>query len=272
MTFLIAYVIALLLIRFLEPHFLFFPTYPDRLGGDWNPRALQRQEVWFNASDGTKLYGWWIPADNAKFTFLAFHGNAGNIADRTYLYEFLRGTPANVFAVEYRGYGRSDGKPSEAGLYQDAEAALKYLLEVNHIERKQIIVLGQSLGTAVAAHVASRNKIGGLILEAPFPSASAVALRAFWFLPGISLLVYSQLDTEKRIKEIDAPLLVIHCEQDPVIPLQFGQKVYEAAHSPKTFAMIKASCHEESAVIAPTQYRTALQAYLKTVEASQTPH
>ena len=96
MTFLIAYVIALLLIRFLEPHFLFFPNYPDRLGGDWNPRALQRQEVWFNASDGTKLYGWWIPADNAKFTFLAFHGNAGNIADRTYLYEFLRGTPANV--------------------------------------------------------------------------------------------------------------------------------------------------------------------------------
>jgi uncharacterized protein len=272
MIFLIAYVIALLLIRFFEPHFLFFPNYPDRLGGDWNPRALPRQEVWFTASDGTKLYGWWIPGDNAKFTFLVFHGNAGNIADRIYLYEFLRSTPANVFAVEYRGYGRSEGKPSEAGLYQDAEGALKYLLEVKQIERKQIIVLGQSLGTAVATRLASRNKIGGLILEAPFPSASAVAQRTFWFLPGISLLVYSQLDTEKRIKEIDAPLLVIHCEQDPVIPLEFGKKVYEAAHPPKTFTLIRASCHEESTLIAPAQYRAALQTYLKAVEANYTAH
>jgi fermentation-respiration switch protein FrsA (DUF1100 family) len=268
----VAYVIVLLLIRFLEPHFLFFPNYPDRLGGDWNPRALERQEVWFNATDGTRLYGWWAPADNAKFTFLAFHGNAGNIADRTYLYEFLRATPANVFAVEYRGYGRSEGSPTETGLYQDADAALKYLIEVKRLERKQIIVFGQSLGTAVATHVASQNKVGGLILEAPFPSASAVAQHTFWFLPGISLLVYSQLDTEKRIKQLDAPLLVVHCEQDPVIPLQFGQKVYEAAHPPKSFVLIKSSCHEESALIAPIEYRNALQTYLQSAEKNPAVH
>jgi len=128
--------------------------------------------------------------------------------------------------------------------------------------------VGQSLGTAVATHLASHNKIGGLILEAPFPSASAMAKRSFWFLPGINLLVYGQLDTEKRIAEVDAPLLIVHCEQDPVIPLAFGQQVYEAAHSPKTFALMKAPCHEESGLIAPTQYRTALQTYLKTVDAA----
>lgn len=272
MTILVAYAIALILLRLFEPHFIFFPNYPDRLGGDWNPRGLQRQEVWLNAADRTKLYAWWIPAGNAKFTFLALHGNAGNIADRAYHYEFLHSTSANVFAVEYRGYGRSEGTPSEAGLYEDAEAALKYLTDVRHIDRKQIIVVGQSLGTAIAAHLASHNKIGGLILEAPFPSASALAQRSFWFLPGISLLVYGQLNTEKRIAVLDAPLLIIHCEQDPVIPISFGQKVYEAAHSPKTFSPIKASCHEEGSLIAPTQYRTALQTYLETIEAAQTAH
>jgi uncharacterized protein len=271
-TVLVAYALVLILIRLFEPYFIFFPNYPDRLGGEWNPRGLQRQEVWFSAADGTKLYGWWIPADNAKFTFLVFHGNAGNIADRTHHYESLRSNPANVFALEYRGYGRSEGTPSEAGLYQDAEAALKYLIEVEHTEGKQIVVVGQSLGTAVATQLALRHKIGGLILEAPFPSASAMAQRSFWFLPGIGLLVYGQLDTEKRIAEVDAPLLIVHCEQDPVIPLPFGQRVYEAAHLPKTFALIKASCHEESSLIAPTQYRTALQTYLKTVEAGQTAH
>jgi len=87
---LLAYEIVLIFIRLFEPHFIFFPDYHNRLGGDWNPRGLQRQEVWFSAADGTKLYGWWIPADKAKFTFLAFQGNAGNIADRTYHYESLR--------------------------------------------------------------------------------------------------------------------------------------------------------------------------------------
>ena len=258
--------------RLIEPRFVFFPELPDHLGGDWNPRTLPREEVRFNAADGTKLYAWWIPADNAKFTFLTFHGNAGNIADRAYHYEFLRATPANVFAVEYRGYGRSEGSPSESGLYEDAESALNFLANEKHIERNHIIVVGQSPGTAVATHLASQNKIGGLILEAPFPSADAMAKHFYSFLPGINLLVYGQLNTERRITEVDAPLLVVHCEQDPVIPLAFGQRVYETAHAPKTFALIKASCHEESSLIAPTQFRTALQTYLKAVEATQEVH
>jgi hypothetical protein len=146
---LIAYLLVLLLVRIFEPRLIFFPNYPDRLDGDWHPRALPVEDVWLAASDGVKLHAWWIPGDNAKFTFLAFHGNASNIANRALTYEFLRSTPVNVFALEYRGYGHSDGKPDEVGVYRDAEAAYQYLVNTKGIERKAIISFGQSLGSAV---------------------------------------------------------------------------------------------------------------------------
>src|SRR5258707_14294505 len=95
---LIGYVLVLALCRIFESRLIFFPNYPDRLGGDWNPRGLGVQDVWLAADDGTKLHAWWIPNDAAKFTFLTFHGNAGNVADRATVYEFLKGTPANVLA------------------------------------------------------------------------------------------------------------------------------------------------------------------------------
>jgi uncharacterized protein len=102
LTILVAYLLVLALVRMFESRLIFFPNYPDRLDGDWHPRALLVQDVWLTASDGVKLHAWWIPHDNEKFTFLAFHGNASNIANRAPIYEFLRSTPANVFALEYR--------------------------------------------------------------------------------------------------------------------------------------------------------------------------
>ena len=139
LTILVAYVLVLALVRVFESRLIFFPNYPDRLDGDWHPRALPVQDVWLTASDGVKLHAWWIPHDSAKFTFLAFHGNASNMANRAPIYEFLRSTPANVFALEYRGYGRSEGKPGEAGVYHDAEAAYEYLVNTKFIDRRVII-------------------------------------------------------------------------------------------------------------------------------------
>jgi uncharacterized protein len=265
LTILVAYVLVLALVRVFESRLIFFPNYPDRLNGDWHPRALPVQDVWLTASDGVKLHAWWIPHDSAKFTFLAFHGNASNMANRTPIYEFLRSTPANVFALEYRGYGRSEGKPGEAGVYHDAEAAYEYLVNTKGIDRRVIISFGQSLGTAVATHLAAHHQVAGVVLEAPFPSASRVARKVFWFLPGVSLLVHGQFDTQAWSKEIHTPILIVHCVQDPVIPLQFGQQVYDAALPPKTFLQINGSCHEESSLIAPTQYRAALQEFLSSL-------
>ena len=140
------YALVLLLCRVFETRLIFFPEYPQRLGGDWNPRGLPVQDVWLTSADGTKLHAWWIPNDAARFTFLAFHGNAGNVADRASVYAFLREIPACVLALEYRGYGRSEGKPGERGVYDDATAAYTYLV---HTQSRIPEVLFRSVNRSV---------------------------------------------------------------------------------------------------------------------------
>jgi fermentation-respiration switch protein FrsA (DUF1100 family) len=265
LSILFAYFLVLVVVRVFESRLIFFPDYPGRLEGDWHPRGLNVEDVWLTASDGVKLHAWWIPDDQARFTVLAFHGNASNIANRAPTYEFLHESHVNILALEYRGYGRSEGKPSEAGIYRDAEAAYDFLVNSKGIDGRTIVSFGQSLGTAVATRLATRRQVAGVVLEAPFPSASRVARKAFWFLPGAGLLTYGQFDTRARLKEIRAPVLIVHCNQDPVIPFQFGREVYEAALPPKKFLQVNGYCHEESSIIAPTQYRAALQEFLNSL-------
>jgi fermentation-respiration switch protein FrsA (DUF1100 family) len=261
----IGYVLVLVLVRIFESRLVFFPNYPDRLAGDWHPRNPAVQDTWLTSTDGTKLHAWWIPSDKAKFTFLAFHGNAGNITDRASVYEFLRDAPGNVLALEYRGYGHSEGTPSERGLYLDARTAYDYLVDVKHIDPKTIISFGQSLGTAVAAHLAAQRQVGAVILEAPFPSAARLAKLMFHFLPGLSFFVHGQFDTHSRVQEIHVPIFIVHCREDPVLPFTLGQEVYAASNPPKTFLEINGRCHEEASIIAPEKYRAALQNFLNGV-------
>jgi fermentation-respiration switch protein FrsA (DUF1100 family) len=264
-TFLIAYVVALLLIRLFESHLVFFPNIPGRLDGDWSPAGLGVEDVWLTTTDGVKLHAWWIQRSGADFTFLAFHGNAANIANRADVYRFLAETPANVLAVEYRGYGKSQGSPSESGIYRDAQAGYEFLLRPKGIRPGQIVSFGQSLGTAVAANLASERQVAALILEAPFPSASAVARKAFWFLPGVSLLTYGQFATGKAIQRVSAPVMIVHCKQDPVIPVAMGRQVFAAVRSPKVFLEINDECHEEASLLSPVKYRAALNAFLRSL-------
>jgi fermentation-respiration switch protein FrsA (DUF1100 family) len=265
----VAYVLLLIVMRVLERHMIFFPNYPGRLEGDWHPRPLNPEDVWLTASDGTKLHAWWISGPAAKFTLLAFHGNASNLANRSPTYEFLRGTPVNILALEYRGYGHSEGKPSEAGLYIDADAAYQFLVNTKRLAPKSIVSFGQSLGTVVATNLAAEHPVGGLVLEAPLPSASRAATKLFWFLPGLSLLVRSQFDTISKLRQVTAPILVVHCKLDPVLPFQFGQEVYNAAPSPKHFLEIDGECHEESSLIAPEPYRSTLREFLASLDQSE---
>jgi uncharacterized protein len=262
---LVIYVIVLVILRVFESHFIFYPNFPGRLEGDWKPASLPVENVSLVTSDNVKLHAWWIPAQGARFTFLAFHGNASNIANRAEVYGFLHQTPANVLAVEYRGYGRSEGSPSETGLYRDADAAYKYLIQSKGIAPAAIISFGQSLGTAVAAYVAANSTVGGVILEAPFPSLASMAGRVFWFLPGIGLAVANQFPTQGRLQQINAPLFVVHCTQDPVVPPDLEEEVFRAAKSPKYILRVESQCHEESSMIAPAQYRAALNSFLEKI-------
>jgi uncharacterized protein len=262
LTILLAYVIALLVLRLFESHLIFFPDFPGRLGGDWTPPGLAVQDMWITAADHTRLHAWWIPRERAEFTFIAFHGNAANIANRADLYRFLADSPANVLALEYRGYGKSGGRPSETGMYADALAGYEFLTTQKGVRADQIISFGQSLGTAVATRLAAQRKVAGLVLEAPFPSASAVARRAFWFLPGVALLVHGQFNTSAQIQRVAAPVMIVHCRQDPVIPFQLGQAVFQDARPPKVFVEINEECHEEAALLSPARYRGALTSFL----------
>ncbi len=261
----VAYVSLLLLLRIFESNLVFFPELPGRLEGDWHPAGLPVQDVWITGYDGAKLHAWWIPNEKAQFTFIAFHGNAGNIASRGYTYKFLDNIPANVLAVEYRGYGKSEGKPSEKDFYRDARSAYQFLLEKQSVRPETIISFGQSLGTATATSLASEVKVGGLILEAPFPSLASMAHRQFPYFPGVSLLVYGQMDTKSRIRRVKAPILIVQCSRDPVIPPALGQEVYEAAPSPKQLLQFDLTCHEESSLLAPVKYEAGLKQFLSQV-------
>jgi hypothetical protein len=259
------YVGLLILLRIFENSFIFFPNFPGRLSGEWNPRGLPKEDVWLQTADGVKLHAWWIPAQNAEFTFVAFHGNAANIANRADAYAFLHALPANVLAVEYRGYGKSEGSPSEKGIYLDALAAHDYLTRERGIAPAKIIAYGQSLGTAVATDLATQRPVGGLLLEAPFPSAAAVARRAYFFLPGITLALRSKFDTAKKLSSIHVPVLVAHCKSDPVIAFSFGEEVYRAANEPKKFFPVASYCHEEIGLVAPEAYAPVLREFLQLV-------
>lgn len=258
----IAYGLILLAAGLFEKRLIFFPNYPGRLSGDWAPRGLPIKDAWLHTSDGLKLHAWWIANPAAQFTFLAFHGNAGNIADRAEVYRFLWQIPANVLALEYRGYGQSEGSPSEQGLYLDAEAAYDYLVHEAGVRPERVIAFGQSLGTAVAVNLAAERPVAGIVLEAPFPSARAVVRRVYPFLPGLGLVVRSKFDTAQKLKRIRAPILIVHCKQDPVIAYALGDAVYQQAQPPKFFLSISGSCHEEASLIAPERYREELAGFL----------
>jgi uncharacterized protein len=264
-TLAIAYSAILLLVWLFEDRLIYFPDSPGRLSGDWQPEGLSIQDIWLRTADDIRLHSWWIPAEGAQFTFLVFHGNAANIANRTALYHFLRDLPANVLAVEYRGYGRSEGQPSENGIYRDAEAAWDYAVHNRGISPKWIIAFGASLGTAVAVDLAAKRDVAGIVLVAPFASSKAVARHVYPFLPGIGSVVRSKFDTAAKLTQVRAPILIFHCTGDPVLPFALGEEVYWLAHKPKLFLRVEGPCHEEALLMAPAASRVQLLSFLRQI-------
>ncbi len=261
-----AYGVVLLFFRVFEYHLIFFPDDPGRLSGDWKPKSLPVEDVSLETQDRVNLHAWWIPSAGAQFTFIAFHGNAANVPARIDIYRFLHALPVNVLAVEYRGYGRSKGSPTEAGLYRDAQAAYDYLTRERGIIPGRIISYGQSLGTAVAVDLATQRPVAGVVLEAPFPSARAVARQAYPFLPGVGWIARSKFETGRRITRLEAPVLIVHCSHDPVLAFPLGQEVYARAREPKILWRVEGKCHEEASLVAPEEYGVRLRAFLGGIE------
>lgn len=262
----VGYSSILLLVWLFGDRLIYFPNYPGRLSGDWHPEGLPIQDTWLRTADGVKLHSWWIPEEGAQFSFLVFHGNAANIANRTDLYRFLRNLPANVLAVEYRGYGRSEGQPSEAGLYRDAVATWEYAVHKLGILPNRLITFGASMGTAVAVDLAANREVAGVVLVAPFASSKAVARRVYPFLPGAGSFVRSRFDTAAKLSSVRAPSFIAHCTGDPVLSFELGEEVYRLAHEPKVFLRIEGACHEEAFLTAPADCQAKLLSFLRQIE------
>ena len=221
--------------------------------------GLKFDDVYFTASDGVRLNGWFVPYPNARRTLVWFHGNAGNISHRIHNLKLLHDkVKINVFIFDYRGYGRSGGKLSESGTYLDGAAAIELLGNRYNVEMQQLILFGRSLGAAVAVEMATRNKSLVLILESPFSSVPEMARTVFPLFPLGPLLrtQYNNLDKVRRIK---SPLLVLHGDQDEIIPFSHGQKVFEAAPEPKKFHAIVGAGHNDTYLVGGEVYFITLR-------------
>ena len=164
---------------------------------------------------------------------------------------------SSVLILDYRGYGKSDGGPSEGGLYRDADAGYRYLIDAGR-GAGNIVLHGESLGTAVAVDLAARHECGGVVLEAPFTSAREVASRA---LPLIGPLITWGFDSKSKMPRVHAPVLVIHGTSDEVIPFELGQALFAAAREPKSFWAVKGSGHNDIVETAGGDYRQRLAAF-----------
>jgi hypothetical protein len=245
-----------------ERHFLYFPM--QALEATPATYGLPFEEVRFEAADGIRLHGWFVPARGARATLLWLHGNAGNISHRVHnLRVFHDALRINVFLFDYRGYGLSEGRPSEAGLLQDAEAAWRVLQGRRDVDPRAIVLFGRSLGAAVAAELATRVQPAAVILETPFTSLLDMARHHYWFLP-VRWLVRSRYDTLGAVRRVRVPVLVLHGDQDEIVPFDMGEQVFAAAPEPKAFYRIPGASHNDTYLVGGKAYLEALGAFLAT--------
>jgi fermentation-respiration switch protein FrsA (DUF1100 family) len=219
---------------------LFFPSkFPT---GDWNPKDLQFQDIYFTAEDETKLHGWYCPVTKPRAVVLIAHGNAGHVALRARWLRYLQ-TRARVssFMFDYRGYGRSEGIPTVEGAIQDAMAARAKLCELAAIKDSETLLMGESLGGAIVVQLAAKSPPQGLILQSTFSSLRDIADVHY---PKLSWLVpRNKLDSVARVAAFRGPLLQSHGTTDRIIPFSSGKKLFRAANEPKQFVVIENAGH-----------------------------
>jgi fermentation-respiration switch protein FrsA (DUF1100 family) len=219
--------------------FMYFPdptrVAPEEAGLD------DVEEVEIGATDGTMLVTWQAPAKEGKPTILYFHGNAANAADRAARIATMRQDGFGVFYLNNRCYGGSGGRPTEENNVADAIAAYDYLVE-RGVSPEQIVVYGESLGSGQAVRLAAARPVAAIVLESPLTSTVDVARTMYFWLP-LRLLITDQYNNERNIRSVTAPVLVLHGEQDEVIPVEMGRRVYRAANEPKKIELLPHGGH-----------------------------
>ena len=214
-------------------------------------------------SDGIQISAFHAPNVNGKRMLIYFHGNAGNASDRLGDAERLWQMGVSVLLVDYRGFGGSDGAPSEKGIYLDAKAALDYVVGTTKTKTEDIILFGRSLGTAVAVDLAGRRPLAAVILVSPFTSGRDMAARSrLAFLLGDA---YRPFDTIAKIPHLRAPLLILHGTADALIPIDMGKALFDAAPSPKNFVSIEGAGHNDLSTTYEESYFARIEGFLNSL-------
>ncbi len=235
----IGYLCLVAIVFVLQRRLQYFPAQDLRAPAAYD--AGMFQEITLETSDGLSLKAWYVPAKEGHDTIVHYHGNGGHIAYRLgRVLPFVK-SGFGVLMTEYRGYGGNPGTPSEEGLFNDGRAAINFLKN-DGVKNENLIIVGESLGTGVAVQMAAETKIKALILESPFSSAVDVGQAAYVFLP-VGLLMWDRFDNAKIIRDIDAPLLIIHGKRDRVVPYRFGLKLFQKASQPKQMFTLDAAGH-----------------------------
>ncbi len=237
----------------LEDQFIYFPSvYPEGLYGTVHP-SMGIADCWFTTADSVKLHGWYMESPDPIATLLLSHGNAGNISHRLDLMRRLHRAGFNVFMYDYRGYGRSDGSPSEKGIYLDGRAAFDHSTTLPGVDPTRIILFGTSLGGAVSVDVVKDRSPAALILEATFSSGKDLAQALYPFLP-VTVFMKSEFNSIEKIRSITIPLLIIHGTDDSIVPLRLARRLFDAANEPKEFYEIAGADHNDTYFVGRTPY------------------
>jgi fermentation-respiration switch protein FrsA (DUF1100 family) len=245
----------------LETSLIYFPSRPlEVTPADF---GLAFEEVHLAAEDGVKIHAWLLPRPSPRFTILFAHGNAGNISHRLDRARLLgRRLSAEVFLFDYRGYGRSEGRPDEQGTYRDARAAYRYLTETRRVGPDRLVLFGESLGSAVVLQLALEGAARALVLESPFTSIRDMARLVLPWLP-LSPLLRTRYDNLAKVGSLKVPLLVLHGDRDEVVPFAQGRRVFEAAREPKRFHRIVGAGHNDTYLTGGKEYWDVLDEFLR---------
>ena len=240
---LIAYLSVMVLLMIFEDFFIYFPSrYPE---GQWQPSKISPEDAQFQADDGTRLHGWFAAHPEPRAVVLFCHGNAGNITHRAETLRILNElVGVSVLMFDYRGYGKSEGKPNEEGILADARAARAWLAERAGVAEGDVVLMGRSLGGAVVVDLAANDSARALVLESTFSSLPDLAAYHYPWLP-VRTFVRTQLNSAEKISDYHGPLLQSHGSGDTIVPFEYGCRLFEAANQPKQFHTVEGRGHNE---------------------------
>ncbi|MBI3856276.1 MAG: alpha/beta hydrolase [Planctomycetes bacterium] len=244
--------IGIPLLMIFEDKLIYFPT-KDGVG------ASPGEEVWLTAADGVKVHGWYLPHPKARATILHLHGNAGNLEDRRDLVCRMKELGVNVMAIDFRGYGKSEGSPNESGVCADSRAAYDWLLTKSTADR--IVIHGESLGGGPACELAANVPCGGLIVQSAFTSARDMAPRVLPWFPRF--LVRTRFDNLEKVARIACRKLFLHSRRDEIVPFEMGERLFAAASAPKECEWFATAGHNDLSISHPKKYYSRLEQFLE---------